>query len=49
MQVVAVHDRIADADEGNLGIAPQVLTVGVTNEEVYGFGEQETANAFSIR
>jgi hypothetical protein len=49
VQVVTIHDGIANSHEGNLAIAPQVLTVGVTDEQVYRLGEQQRTNAFTIR
>jgi len=39
--VVTIHDGIADSDKGNLGVTPQVLTVGVTDEQVNRFCEQQ--------
>lgn len=41
VQVVAIHDGIANSHEGNFAIAPQVLTVGVTDEQVNRLGEQQ--------
>lgn len=49
VHVVTIHDGIADANQGNFAIAPQVLTVGVTDEQVYRFGEQQRTNALTIR
>jgi len=31
VQVVTIHDGIANSDQGYLTVAPQVLTVGITN------------------
>lgn len=49
MQVVTIHDGIANSYEGNLAIAPQVLTVGVTDQQVHRLGEQKRTNAFAIK
>jgi hypothetical protein len=49
VQVVTIEERITNPHHWDLGIAPQVLTVGVAYKEVYRFSEQETANALAIR